>query len=96
MWPGIPPTPSPTTSIWLALVDVQDEMLAGEEYPGILLMTCHASKGLEFPCVIIAGCNEGVLPGKQTVTAEKKGDTAAIEDERRPHVCTPPPAPEIP
>ena len=68
---------------WLALVDVQDELPAGEEEPGILLMTCHASKGLEFPCVIIAGCNEGVLPGKQALTAEKKGDTAAIEDERR-------------
>ncbi len=68
---------------WLALVDVQDEMPAGEEEPGILLMTCHASKGLEFPCVIIAGCNEGVLPGRQALTAEKKGDAAAIEDERR-------------
>ncbi|WP_297827795.1 ATP-dependent helicase, partial [uncultured Desulfovibrio sp.] len=68
---------------WLALVDVQDEMPAGGEEPGILLMTCHASKGLEFPCVIIAGCNEGVLPGRQAVTTEKKGDAAAIEDERR-------------
>lgn len=68
---------------WLALADVQDELPAGEEEPGILLMTCHASKGLEFPCVIIAGCNEGVLPGRQALTAEKKGDAAAIEDERR-------------
>lgn len=68
---------------WLALVDVQDEMPGRDEEPAILLMTCHASKGLEFPCVIIAGCNESVLPGKQAVAAEKKGDTAAIEDERR-------------
>lgn len=68
---------------WLALVDVQDEMPARDEEPGILLMTCHASKGLEFPTVIIAGCNEGCIPGKQAVTAEKKGDAAAIEDERR-------------
>ncbi len=68
---------------WLALVDVQDEMPARDEEPGILLMTCHASKGLEFPTVIIAGCNEGVLPGKQSLSAEKKGDAAAIEDERR-------------
>jgi len=68
---------------WLALVDVQDEMPGRDEEPAILLMTCHASKGLEFPCVIIAGCNESVLPGKQAVAAEKKGDTAAIEDELR-------------
>lgn len=64
---------------WLALVDVQDEMPAKDEEPGILLMTCHAAKGLEFPCVIIAGCNENVMPSKQAV---KAGDTG-IEDERR-------------
>lgn len=64
---------------WLALVDVQDEMPAKDEEPGILLMTCHASKGLEFPCVIVAGCNEGIMPSKQAV---KAGD-AGIEDERR-------------
>ena len=68
---------------WLALADVQDEMPAKDEEPAILLMTCQAAKGLEFPTVIIAGCNEGVLPSRQAVTVEKKGDTAAIEDERR-------------
>lgn len=65
---------------WLALVGVQDEMPAKDEEPGILLMTCHASKGLEFPCVIIAGCNEGVMPSKQAV---KSGDADDMEDERR-------------
>ncbi len=64
---------------WLALVDVQDEMPAKNEEPCVLLMTCHASKGLEFPVVIVAGCNEGVMPSKQ---AARIGDTA-IEDERR-------------
>lgn len=64
---------------WLALADVQDEMPAKDEEPGILLMTCHASKGLEFPCVIVAGCNKGVMPSKQ---AAKAGE-AGIEDERR-------------
>lgn len=64
---------------WLALADVQDEMPAKDEEPAILLMTCHASKGLEFPCVIVAGCNEGILPGKQAV----KAGNAGIEDERR-------------
>ncbi len=42
-------------------------------------MTCHAAKGLEFPVVILAGCNEGVLPGKQAIKAGED----AIEDERR-------------
>ncbi len=64
---------------WLALVDVQDEMPARDEEPCILLMTCHAAKGLEFPCVIIAGCNEGIMPSKQAVKAGEAG----IEDERR-------------
>lgn len=68
---------------WIALADVQDELPARDSRPGLVLMTCHAAKGLEFPRVVIAGCNEGVLPGKQSLTAEKKGDTAAIEDERR-------------
>ena len=40
-------------------------------------MTVHASKGLEFPVVIVAGCNEGILPSKQSV---KSGD---VEAERR-------------
>lgn len=64
---------------WLALMDVQDEMPAKGAEQGILLMTCHASKGLEFPCVIVAGCNEGVMPSKQAAKLEDTG----IEDERR-------------
>lgn len=68
---------------WIALADVQDELPAQDSRPGLVLMTCHAAKGLEFPWVVIAGCNEGVIPGKQALAAEKKGDAAAIEDERR-------------
>lgn len=67
---------------WLALVDVQDEIRQwndDESEKLITLMTCHAAKGLEFPVVILAGCNEGVLPGKQAIKAGED----AIEDERR-------------
>ena len=67
---------------WLALVDVQDEIKQwndDESEKLITLMTCHAAKGLEFPIVIVAGCNEGVLPGKQAIKAGED----AIEDERR-------------
>lgn len=61
---------------WLATVDVQDE-LDGEEADGMTLCTIHAAKGLEWPVVVVAGCNEGILPGKQSIAAGQ------IEEERR-------------
>lgn len=39
----------------------------------VSLLTMHASKGLEFDCVIISGVSEGVIPDRDT----------EIEDERR-------------
>jgi len=50
---------------WLALYEVQDEIK--EKTTGIALMTIHAAKGLEWPVVILAGCNEGILPSKQSI-----------------------------
>jgi len=61
---------------WLATYDIQDEIKA-EEAEGITLMTIHAAKGLEWPVVIVAGCNEGILPSKQALN---NGD---LEAERR-------------
>jgi len=60
---------------WLATYDLQDEIT--EETEGIQLMTIHGAKGLEFPIVIIAGMNEGLLPSKQAISSDN------IEDERR-------------
>ena len=44
----------------------------------VILMTLHASKGLEFPVVFIPGLEEGVFPGIQSIY-----DSSEIEEERR-------------
>ncbi len=44
----------------------------------ISLLTLHAAKGLEFPVVFIAGCEDGLLPLKWG-----KPDLADLEEERR-------------
>lgn len=60
---------------WLATYDIQEEVTDNDDR--LQLMTIHAAKGLEWPSVMIIGCNEGSIPSKQ---AEKNGD---IEAERR-------------
>ena len=54
----------------------EDDSLKGK----VNLMTIHASKGLEFPIVFIAGCEEGIIPHIRSV--EDQGE-AGIEEERR-------------
>lgn len=61
---------------WLATWDVQDELKADDDNC-VKLCTIHSVKGLEFPVVLVIGCNEGIMPSKQSVAA---GD---IEEERR-------------
>jgi superfamily I DNA/RNA helicase len=62
---------------WLATYDIQDE-LDGQDPDRLTLCTVHAAKGLEWPVVIVAGVNEGILPGKQSLT-----DPRELEAERR-------------
>ncbi len=44
----------------------------------VTLMTLHASKGLEFPIVFLAGCDEGIFP-----SARSSNSLSELEEERR-------------
>ncbi|MCY4306257.1 MAG: UvrD-helicase domain-containing protein [Aestuariivita sp.] len=46
----------------------------------VTLMTLHAAKGLEFPCIFLPGWEEEVFPSKRT---EEENGTAGVEEERR-------------
>ena len=56
--------------------DMDDEQDKGK----VNLMTIHASKGLEFQVVFIAGAEEGLMPHAHAV---EEGGDAAVEEERR-------------
>ena len=59
----------------------RDDLDDGEADKGkVNLMTVHASKGLEFPVVFIAGAEEGLMPHARAV---EDGGDAAVEEERR-------------
>jgi len=55
-----------------------DADLAGDDENRVRLMTLHASKGLEFPVVFIAGLEEGLFP-----LAQATQDRKDLEEERR-------------
>lgn len=61
---------------------ISSTSLEGNEYEEskncVKLMTMHASKGLEFPTVIIAGCSEGIAPHFKSL-----GSIKDMEEERR-------------
>lgn len=59
----------------ISLVSDVDEMSDGHH---VMLMTLHASKGLEFDSVVITGMDEGLCPH-----AMASDDAADIEEERR-------------
>lgn len=63
----------------LAWYATRDRDAENEDAPQdkVTLLTCHAAKGLEFPFVLIAECNEGHFP---STSAIREG---TIDDERR-------------
>lgn len=56
------------------------EAAAAEKGPAIQLMTLHAAKGLEFPCVFIIGWEDGIFPGEKVLSDP---DPRKLEEERR-------------
>lgn len=78
-----------TAALFGSLPDLLDALLLGEEADvrrlagakaasgAVRLMTLHASKGLEFPVVILAGVTEGELP------LDRPGRRADVREERR-------------
>ena len=48
------------------------------------LMTIHASKGLEFPAVFIAGAEQGLIPHERSIGGAENGEEGgSLEEERR-------------
>lgn len=62
----------------VALVADIDSLDENSDY--VVLMTLHSAKGLEFPCVYLAGMEDGLFPSYMTITAD---DPMEIEEERR-------------
>lgn len=60
----------------IALLSDIDEADSAQDR--VTCMTLHAAKGLEFPCVFIVGCEEGLLPHSNSFD-----QPGAIEEERR-------------
>ena len=54
------------------------DLQADEHEDSLQMMTLHAAKGLEFPCVFLVGMEEGLFPAKQS-----NAEPGRIEEERR-------------
>ena len=82
MWENNPENEKTTLYDYLNRITLlsRDDLDDGEDKGKVNMMTIHASKGLEFPVVFIAGAEEGLMPHARAV--EETGD-AGVEEERR-------------
>lgn len=81
-WENNPESGEPTLYNYLNRITLlsRDDMDDDENLGKVNLMTIHASKGLEFPVVFIAGTEEGLIPHGRAID---EGGDAAVEEERR-------------
>ena len=81
VWEKDPDNDNPSVFNYLNRITLvsQDNNDDNDNKGKVNLMTIHASKGLEFPVVFIAGCEEGLIPHARSV-AENDGN---VEEERR-------------
>lgn len=62
----------------ISLLTDQDTNQDDESQEKVTLMTIHAAKGLEFPCVFVVGCEENLFPSTLSATTREE-----LEEERR-------------
>ncbi len=75
---NLPPEESMTSFLEeVALISEVDKLAEGN-HDAVTLMTLHLCKGLEFRCVTLAGCEEGLLPHSSAIM-----DRQQMEEERR-------------
>ncbi|MFM7056355.1 MAG: ATP-dependent helicase [Planctomycetota bacterium] len=76
-----PPSEPPSLQGFLEIATLSSEVDSiNSEHGAVTLMTLHASKGLEFPCVYVTGLETGLIPHERSL---RDGDPAALEEERR-------------
>lgn len=67
-----------TLSDYLNSITLSSDVDDMNEEDCVVVATIHAVKGLEFPCVFVAGLDDGILP-----ISRSQGDDDELEEERR-------------
>ena len=86
-------TPGATLATLIEVLDARAEQQHAPTIDGVTLASLHASKGLEWRNVVIAGCSEGTLPlamaeGFEAVEEERRLFYVGITRAARELVCT--------
>jgi DNA helicase-2/ATP-dependent DNA helicase PcrA len=84
-WEKDPDNPDSGLFAWLNRISLitKDD---GDDQAGrgkVKLMTIHASKGLEFPVVFIAGAEDGIIPHTKSLEEGGEENPGPLEEERR-------------